>query len=236
MLALTLIPLSARAGTTFPFDDARYLQQGEKDGGLVHRTDEKASGALPLLVYLHGTNEKGPLHRGLGAPGFDVRSIVGSLNLPAMLVAGPSTTRDAWTGSRVWADFDLTRFVDAAEAALPSEVSVDRARVILAGHSGAGCNLKGGLLSGAGLAPYALLAIDVCMDADFGRAFAAASERSPVYVFWQESWPRDVAAFEAELTGRGNIEKVDVPGPTAHEDIVGIALSRALPRLLPKGG
>lgn len=238
-----MLPTSASAAgssTVFPYEDARYLQPGEKDGGLVHRTNDAASGALPLLVYLHGTNEKGPLHRGLGASGFDLRRTIESVDLPPLLIAGPSMTRDAWTGSRLWPDFDLTRFVDAVEKALPKGVSVDRARVVLAGHSGAGCNTSGGLLSRAGLSPLAILAIDTCLDADFGRAFGEAAQRAPVHVFWQESWPRDVAGFEAAFADtlqkdsarRGTIERLDVPGANPHDDIVPLAIARMLPELL----
>lgn len=237
---LFLVPqtaVAAGASSTFPFEDARYLQAGEKDSGLVHRTDTNAKGALPILVYLHGTNEKGPLHRGLGAPGFDLRKIS---NLAPMLLAGPSMTRDAWTGSRLWPDFDLTRFVETVDAALPDGVSVDRARVILAGHSGAGCNLKGGLLSPGGLAPRAILAIDTCLDADFGRAFGEATDRAPVHVFWQESWMRDVPAFETafndalqqNVARRGTIARMNVPGPNPHEDIVPLVVEQVLPGLL----
>jgi hypothetical protein len=243
IVSLAFLPKAAAAASasvTFPFDDARYLQPGEKEGGLVHRTDEGASGALPLVVYLHGTNEKGPLHRGLGAPGFDLRKTIETLDLPPLLIAGPSTTKDAWTGSKLWPDFDLTRFVDAVDGALPSGVKADRARVILAGHSGAGCNQTGGLLSRAGLSPFAILAIDTCLDADFGRAFGEAASRAPVHVFWQESWPRDVAGFEAAFTEalqkdsarRGTIERVDVQGPNPHEDIVPLTIARMLPELL----
>jgi hypothetical protein len=231
---VTETAVAAGASVTFPFDDARYLQAGEKEGGLVHRTDANANGELPILVYLHGTNEKGPLHRGLGSPGFDLRK---TPNLGAMLIAGPSMTRDAWTGSRLWPDFDLTRFVDAVDAALPDGVSVDRARVILAGHSGAGCNLKGGLLSPLGMTPRAILAIDTCLDGDFGRALGEAADRAPVHVFWQQSWARDVPAFETAFAealqlGRGTVTRMDVPGPNPHEDIVSLVLEQTLPGLL----
>ncbi len=237
ILLVTETAVAAGASSTFPFEDARYLQAGGKDGGLVHRTDANAKGALPILVYLHGTNEKGPLHRGLGAPGFDLRKIS---NLAPMLLAGPSMTRDAWTGSRLWPDFDLTRFVDAVDAELPDGVSVDRARVILAGHSGAGCNLKGGLLSPGGIAPRAILAIDTCLDADLGRAFGEAADLAPVHVFWQESWARDVPAFETAFTATlqkdaarlGTITRMDVPGPNGHEDIVPLVVEKVLPALL----
>lgn len=240
--SLIMSPLSAFAAgssTVFAYEDARYLQPGEKDGGLVHRTAD-ATGALPLLVYLHGTNEKGPLHRGLGAPGFDLRKTIEPLDVPPMLIAGPSMTRDAWTGSRLWPDFDLTAFVDAVDKALPSGVTVDRKRVVLAGHSGAGCNTSGGLLSRAGLSPLAILAIDTCLDADFGRAFGEAADRAPVHVFWQESWPRDVAAFEAAFADtlqkdsarRGAVVKLEVPGTNPHDDIVPLTIARMLPELL----
>lgn len=210
---------------TFAFEDERWLQPGEHDGGLAHVFDEVVAPA-PLLVWLHGTNEKGPLHRGLGAPGFDLRTFVPRTTI----VAGPSQTREAASGSRLWIGFDLTAFVDAVERA--TGVPIDRARVTLAGHSGAGCNATGGLLSRLGaVRPCAVIAIDGCLDARFGALFGALGEEVPVHVLHQQRvWPRDPRAFADAFAGRGVLEELDVPGDHPHEDIVPIALGRALSR------
>lgn len=219
---------------TFPFEDSRWLRPGERHGGLVHVFDdaqvldatvsEATSTPAPLLVWLHGTNELGPLHRGLGAPGFDVRAFVPR----SMMVAGPSQTREAASGSRLWIDFDLSAFVDAAERAAGR--AVDRARVTLAGHSGACCNATGGLLSPLGaVRPCAVIAIDGCLDARFGARFGELAEQAPVHVFYQQRvWPRDPAAFALAFAGRGRFEELEVAGEHPHEDIVPLALARAI--------
>jgi hypothetical protein len=249
-LTISLLAPSAAAApqsATFAFEDARYLRSGDREGGLVHAPgadDSVTTDPLPLLVFLHGVNESGPLHRGLGAGAFDLRAVVEDLAqrkaTRPFAVAGPSQNKEAWTGSRLWSGFDLDAFVDAVEAALPSGGRIDRERVVVAGHSGAGCNTSGGLLAPAGkIEPLAILALDTCMDAEFGKLFGEASRRAPVFVFHQTAlWPRDVGAFTAAFEaargdGEGAIEKLEVTGPNPHDDVVPIALRRALPRLFP---
>ena len=210
-----------RGTITFPFEDERWLHPGEREGGLAHVFDEVVDPA-PLVVWLHGTNDRGPLHRGLGAKGFDLRTLVPT----SFLVAGPSQTRDAASGSRLWTAFDLTRFVEAVEQATGR--AIDRTRVTLVGHSGAGCNVAGGLLSPLGaVRPCSVVAIDTCLDARFGARFADLAREVPVHVFRQTRvWPREPRAFEE--TFGGPVVALDVPGDNPHDDIVPIALARVL--------
>lgn len=251
LLASTAVALAASsasaaraADVTFPFDDERLLQPEEREGGLAHVAPGAGSEA-PLVVWLHGVNEKGPLHRGLGSPGFDLRAIVDELadasSIAPPIVAGPSQTRDAWTGSRLWSTFDLDAFVEEVEVATGTKV--DRGRVVLVGHSGAGCNPSGGLLSPMHeVKPLAILALDTCMDERFGKLLATAADVAPVHVVYQNAiWPREFDAFErvfkatlAEQPGRqGTFARVDAPGANPHDEVVPVALRRMLPKLLP---
>lgn len=247
LVVLLLAPASvARAATdlTFAYDDARLLQSDEHDGGLAHfRTG--GSGNVPLLVFLHGVNERGPLHRGLGAGGYDLRAIVDELAdadaIEPPMVAGPSQTRDAWTGSKLWGDFDLDEFVAATEKAVG--VKVDRGRIILVGHSGAGCNPTGGLLAPLGtVKPLAIVPIDVCMDDRFGRLFGERAGVAPVHVLYQDAlWPREFSAFKSALDAttagdparKATVTRYDAPGANSHEEIVRVGLRALLPVLLP---
>ncbi len=239
---------SARAAVTitFPFEDERFLQPGEREGGLAWVPSTIAEEGAPLVVFLHGTNDKGPLHRWFGAPGIDLRKtfeeLVVSGAIEAPIVAAPSQTKDAWTGSRLWSGFELAAFVDATARALPDGVTVDTNRIYLVGHSGAGCNPAGGLLGPrAGVSLRAIVAIDTCMDAKFGELLAGASDAAPVFVEWQPTWTRELDAFQNAFADtllkhkgrRGTITKHDLSGDEAHDLIVPTALSRLLPQLLP---
>ena len=228
---------------TFAFDDARLLRDGEHDGGLVWIGPRAHHEGAPLLVFLHGANGD-ILHRWLGGSG-DVRPMVAAWStLPgadAPIVAGPSQTRDARSGSSLFADFDLDDFVDAVEDALPPGVSVDEERVIVVGHSGAGCNEEGGIVSAPGgtIAPMALVAIDTCMDATFGDLLDDVMGDAPTWVFWESKWPRPIsdfrATFEDERPQLRHVVRIyhDAPaGELAHGAIVEKALPLALDALL----
>src|SRR5207244_2549079 len=155
----------------------------------------------PLVVFLHGKNGD-ILHRWLGGSG-DVRPIVASWStLPgadAPIVAGPSQTRDARSGSTLFSGFDLDAFVAAVAAALPAGVSIDDERIIVVGHSGSGCNEDGGIVTAprGNISPMALVAIDTCMDARFGDLLDDAVGDAPAWVFWESKWPRPIADFRA---------------------------------------
>lgn len=213
------------AGTVdFPFMDERYLASGQSNGGRVEVPD--ARGALPLLVYLHGNNDSGVLHRAMGgAPGDnDVRTMA-----PAgWMVAAPSQTRGA-KGQSLWAGFDLDAFVAAVEAAAGR--TVDRSRVVLSGHSGAGCTTGGGLLGKLGsVVPAKVVVIDVCMTPVYGSLYAALGALVPVEVYYQPfTWARDYAGFTRAFGTRGKVVQIDGPFTgNAHEQIVPLALGQAL--------
>lgn len=240
ILASVLLASSAVAAprtTTFAYDDGRLLRDGEQEGGLVH-ADRNDKGDLPLVVFLHGVNESGPLHRGLGGA-FDVRPALDELRtnngVAPFVLAGPSQTKEAWSGARMWSNFDLDAFVTAVSVQVP----IDTSRVILAGHSGAGCNAKGGIYAPRGkIVPMAILALDTCMDAGFGKLLGDAAKTTAVHAFWQSSiWPRDVDAFRKAIEqasgSPASITKLAATGANPHESIAALALKTTLPTLLP---
>jgi len=199
------------------------------------------------LVFLHGTNPARALHFWMGGGGRDLRPMAAALlankRIKPFIFAGPSQTRSADHGRNLWSHFDLDRFVGDVERALAGRATVDSSSVIVVGHSGAGCNLSGGLASdfwsGARVIPRSLVSIDPCLDADLGEAFARRPSAVPLWVMWQaRAWPRQPAAFERALTagaaaGRvDRIERLNVAGPTPHETILPLALERAVRDML----
>jgi hypothetical protein len=236
----------------FPFHDDVLLRDGQAGGGLTFVPEAVAEGhAAPLVVFLHGVNREATLHAWLGGRGVpDLTSVASTLaregRAQPFIFAGPSETRDARAGVRMWRDFDLDELVDAVDASLEGRAVVARDKVIVAGHSGAACNPDGGLLRAASVpghvVPAAILAIDTCLDADAGRAFGAASPEVPVYVRWERVvWPRplglflDTFATTAASTGRPSafIEELTGFGKRPHDEIVERALNELLPKLLP---
>lgn len=220
----------------FAFEDDLRLHPGEREGGTVFLTGaaESSREPPPILVFLHGINEHGPLHRGFGGGPFDLRPTLDALGLPLAAVA-PSQTRDAARGARLFANLDLAALVAAAERA--AERPLDRTRVIVAAHSGGGCNVDGGLFSPRGdLGVLAFVALDTCLDERFGARLAQLADVAPVYVEWQPGWTREVDACARALDGRATITRHDALGEGAHDAIVPIALARLLPVLLAAQG
>jgi hypothetical protein len=209
----------------FAYRDAEYLGPGQKLGGRAY-VPPGARNHARLLVYLHGNNDGRQMHSGMGATDttYDLRKIV-----PAdTIVAAPSQTRNA-SGAGLWSGWNLDAFVDAVEVA--TGAAIDRSNVILMGHSGAGCNAKGGLLAPLGtIKPRLAAVVDVCAGPAFGNAFGKLGEQVPVRVFYQTgSWPRDFAGFQTALRGRAPLEKIATPpGESPHSAIVPIVARRVL--------
>jgi hypothetical protein len=202
--------------TVFPYRDADFLSPGEAGGGMVVVPDGVAAGEkTPLIVLLHGVNLDQVLHMWFGTRGYpDVAAIgeraIASGAAPPFLLAAPSQTKGAWSGRRMWQDFDLDDFVRAVEAAALSQATVDRDAVFVIGHSGAGCNPDGGLLRVARatslVVPRAIFAIDTCMDEDSGAALGSSPESARVWVRFQaEIWPRPVERFRATFKAAADL-------------------------------
>ena len=239
-----LVGSDAAAGgttTTFPYRQKTLLYSRNPAGALAHVTSGAAHGAsLPVVVFLHGMNRDGIVHPWFGSPHGDLRAVVEPLvragRVVPFILAAPTHTRNA-TGARwMWPDFDLADFLDATDAALAGSARVDRSRVVLVGHSGAGCNPSGGLLGDGVLRahPFAVVAIDTCIDDDVTPRLAALAESAKLRFYWHRSWRRPVGDLAAACATCTIEEVVDLPPRSIpHVAMVPAVLVRALPELLP---
>jgi hypothetical protein len=231
------------AGTTitFPYRQRRLLHSRHGNGGLAYVTSGAERGAsLPVVVFLHGMNPDEQMHMWFSLPNGDLRTVleplVSSGSVAPFILAAPTQTRFA-TGARVmWPRFDLADFLEATESALDGRAHVDRSRVIVVGHSAAGCNVDGGIV-GEGVRstrPLAILAVDTCVDDRVVPELATMATSTRVRLFWQRGWARPIEAL-ARACESCEIEEVADLGPTqsAHSAILPEALRRALPELLP---
>ncbi|MDC0679209.1 hypothetical protein [Sorangium atrum] len=209
---------------------------------------------LPILVFLHGTNEARIEHRWMGGgPEGDVRRIAAQLmeagRIPPMLVAAPSAVLPAAVAvaRTSWPAFDLDAFLDATAARLRGVATVDRARVVVAGHSGGGCNKAGGIAAAlsASTPVHAALVIDTCMDVDIALPLARSRPTTHVVVSWQTmTWvKRPIADFrrafqrgvDAHPAAPGVLRELEPLIPTEpmpHDAMVPLVLRRWLPPLL----
>lgn len=230
-------PKAAYVGRAFVHD--RVLARG-------------ASKKAPLVVFLHGLNKELIPHRWMGGGNEgDVRRIVvelverGAIEPP--ILAGPgSVVPEAVSRGASFVAFDLDRFVELTRDALNGTATIDEHRVVVAGHSGAGCSAKGGLASvpRARSAPLAVLAIDTCMPGALAEALGAAPPQTHVVVTWQTaSWSREFEHFrrvfgasaKAHPAAEGTLRELDhLPArPRAHDATVAQTFDKWLPRILP---
>jgi pimeloyl-ACP methyl ester carboxylesterase len=208
----------------------------------------------PLVVFIHGTNAQLIKYRwmGGGREG-DVRRIVAEMmesqTIEPVIVAGPSSVEPAAivNARTSWPSFDLADFVDRLERSLGGLATIDRTRIIVVGHSGGGCNPKGGIATAARgpLAPLAAIAVDTCMDPEVGIELARARPETRVIVTWQtQGWLRRpfdlfVKAFRRECEGDGHgpaagrvLDHLRVTEPMPHDAMVPLTLRKWLPLLL----
>jgi hypothetical protein len=243
----------------YPYDG---LDVGHKERAWLGRAFVHSSIATvtekptPVLVFLHGMNTELIKYRWMGGgQEGDVRRIVAELmedgSIVPMIVAAPSTI-DAVTASNamlLWPAFDLDGFLDRTVERLAGIATIDRSRVFLVGHSGAGCNIRGGLATAlrAKTVPFADLVIDTCMATDFAKDLAHAPPATNVIVSWQPIswtdrffddfravWKREIKKAEPPL--EGVLRELDYQQPTqgsAHDAMVALTLKRWLPRLAP---
>lgn len=251
-------PLPALDGTSVEYDyDASDIGRRERawsGRAFVHR---KAAGApakaLPLLVFIHGLNVEKIKYRWMGGGNEgDVRRIVAELiesgQVPPMLVAAPSTVDPAAASNAMtsWPAFDLDTFLDRTAARLASVATIDKAQIIVAGHSGAGCNVKGGIATAlkAKADVLAGLVIDPCMGTDLAKDLAQVRPTLHVVVSWQtQSWDRPFEdfrrVFQRELKNAppaaGVLRELTPEKPTRpmpHDAMVELTLKKWLPKLL----
>jgi hypothetical protein len=212
-------PSDAGKSFDFAFHDEEYLLPRQHGGGRAYVPKQvTADTAVPLVVFLHGVNRRNRLHMWLGSGPADLRAKLDKWiargDLPPAVLAAPSQTRDAlWPGT-LWTGLDLDEFVTAAERAVAGRAQISRDQVIVAGHSGAGCNMEGGLLKIAAdrgaIRPIGIVALDTCLDAEVGQALARANELTRVAAYWQSvMWHRKVVDF---AIGFGLVRQEYPPG------------------------
>jgi hypothetical protein len=212
-----------------------------------------ADGApLPLVVFLHGLNRALIPHRWMGGGDEgDVRRIVGEMvargALPRLILAGPGSVQPAAvSGGASFPVFDPDRFLSLTEGALAGVARIDRSRIVVVGHSGAGCSASGGLVAAAKAQarPLAILAIDTCMPVPLAEALGGGPPETHVVVTWQTvSWKRDFAGFQRAFArakekrppAAGVLRELDaLPAmPRAHDATVSQTMEKWLPRVLP---
>ncbi len=250
-------PGAAHEDLTFAYGAPRYVpaRLGPQAGLVVIPRPAAAAAArgakVPLVVFLHGLNQDGPLHKWLGARGTpDMRPFFEGLQAEGktapFLVAAPSQTRDAASPWGMWQAFDLGDFVDHAAEALAGRVAIDRARVVVFAHSGGGCNLHGSALRAASArqpVPHAVVLADTCFDQGVAETLLLAAPSTHLLAYYQtQSWERDFAPFRRALFGDRSVGprdrrfvEVTFAGAGAHDRMFAVAATRALPELLPPG-
>lgn len=246
----------ALAGETidFEYDGADVKNKARAYTGRVF-VHEQARGKadLPLVVFIHGLNRELIPHRWMGGgKEGDVRRIVSDLiesgAIPPVILAGPgSVQKDAVAYGSSFPQFDLDKFLELVDASLEGRARIDRTRIIVTGHSGAGCSDKGGIVAATSSKqrPYAIVSIDTCMHGALAEALGHAHPDTHVVVTWQTaSWDRNFKHFE-EVFSKTTAENAPHAGilreldnlpaqPLAHDATVGQTYAKWLPRLLPK--
>lgn len=249
-------------GTSYDFDydggeghpERRWLGRV-----FVHRMAAAAQGqSLPVLVFLHGNNSEKIRYRWMGGgQEGDVRRIISEMiesgQIPPVLVAAPSSIDPNTMGvaGLSWPAFDLDVFLDRADARLGGASAIDRGRVLVAAHSGAGCNIRGGLNTAVHAKTTPVLAgfsVDTCMMLDLAKDLAHVRPSTHVVVSWQSiSWPeREFGAFRTVFQREvkkaapdaGVLRELDYQQPNVggvHDAMVWITLKKWLPRLLGPG-
>ncbi len=144
-------PVRGDCVVDFSYRDEKLLQETQTGGGRVWipAIARQRGGPYPLVVLLHGTDsmtKPGGVHRLLAPPldlSLEFKSALERGVAVPVIVAAPSQTRDAHASPSLWtsAGFNLADFVTVLEAELSvlGSARVDRRRVSVFGHSGAGC-------------------------------------------------------------------------------------------------
>ncbi len=246
-------------GTTYDFTydgkDVGHTERAWLGRSFVHK---KAAAdpvkALPLLVFVHGLNTELIKYRWMGGGNEgDVRRIVAEMieagQIPPMLVAGPSSVvpQNIVVAQASWMAFDLDHFVAKTEAALKGVATIDKTKIIVAGHSGGGCNIKGGIATAIKAKNvHTVMSIDTCMGTDLATALAQAKKSMNVIVSWQAiTWAnrplkdfrtvfeREVKKSPADTGILRTLDPMTPNIPSPHDAMVGLTLKKWLPVLLP---
>lgn len=245
----------APSGDTLDFDyDGKDI--GRPDRAWLGRAylPHKSRGAnkpLPLVVFLHGLNKELIPYRWMGGgKEGDVRKIVGDLvesgALPPVIVAAPSSViASAVSKGASWGGFDLDHFVERTKARLAGHAAVDEDKIIVVGHSGAGCSDAGGLATAgdSGRDLLAIISVDTCMGGGLAARLGGAKPETHVVVTYQAiTWQRPFGLFravfdrarDASPPRAGVFRVVEQLSPKAspHDATLPLTLERWLPKIL----
>ena len=252
VLSTLLFASPSRAGKSFDFafHDEELLFSGQHRGGRAYVPKQvNADEPVPLVVFLHGVNRNNQIHMWLGQGPDDLRARLDGWikrgDLPPVVLAAPSQTRLATWAGTLWTGIELEEFVLAAERSVAGRARISHDHVIVAGHSGAGCNASGGLLKIAAdrgnIQPIGIVALDTCLDAEVGRALAQASDATRIAAYWQSvMWSRKVVDFAVGFglvrqeypPGSDWFEHVNPKGRRPHDALVAPSLLQAVSVLL----
>jgi hypothetical protein len=194
----------------FSHADEQFLRVGQSRSSVAYVPEACGEAPLPVLALLHGVNESRTLYPWFGGS-HDLRPRLDSLariSSRKFIVAAPSQTKDVWLASATWSNFSPQAFIDDLSAALPSGCEVDREAVILAGHSGAGCNPEGGLATAidpdSAFQLAGLAFVDTCFDVKVATQVARRRSTTKLWILWQnQTWPRTPQPF---------LDRLNVPG------------------------
>lgn len=248
------IPELARGKTIDVVHDARDTKHFDEAWTGRMFIPREALGApaepRPLLVFLHGVNTDHTRFRFVGGKPEepDLRIIVARLVergvIPPLVVGAPTTTIACEIPFTMWPSFDLDRFVERAVRALRPHAAIDLERVVVVGHSGAGCNATGGLMSavaGTSLHLRGVMSIDTCMADTDAQIAAVTLPDTDLIVTWQPlTWPRPFDAFSSVFraasgaaTGRRLLDEFRPPANAhAHNAMVELTLEKHLATVL----
>jgi poly(3-hydroxybutyrate) depolymerase len=243
------------AGSThhYRFDGAQKRHLAWYGRAYLPPKSAQTKRALPLLVFLHGLNKARIKYRWMGGGHEgDVRAIVGKLvakgAIEPIVVAGPSSiVASQVSRGASWNFLDLDNFIDRTILALKGKVQIDAKRIVVAGHSGAGCSLAGGLATSANSKRQllGLLVIDTCMPPALApRLLRAATVNTHVVVTYQrKSWASRAfkrfgksfdAAQKKHPAAQGVLRKIvrQKPKRDPHNATVKLSLDQWLPPIL----
>lgn len=239
----------------FTYDASELKDRSRAYEGRIflHEKALKALGPVPLVVFIHGLNRALIPHRWVGGGDEgDVRRILSELmeagKIPPVILAAPgSIQKDAVSFGASFPAFDYDKFIELVKANLKG-AEIDDTRVIVTGHSGAGCSDKGGIIAAlnAKAAPLAVISIDTCMAGPLASALGAAPPDMNVIVTWQTAtWERNFDHFKKVFAAEKDkhppskdiLRELDhLPSlPRSHDATVKQTFDKWLPRLLPTG-
>jgi pimeloyl-ACP methyl ester carboxylesterase len=231
---------------SFRYQQKKLCYSRNGAGGLAHVAGSpKTAGApMPLVVFLHGMNSAGDMHMWMGDARGDLRALadawVARGEVEPFVLSAPTHTRFATGSTVMWPTFDAMDFVNATEQALGGRVKIDRTRVILVGHSAAGCNTQGGLwgdpVQAQAKSLRAVVAVDTCLDEPIAERIAALGQKTQIMFLHQPGWRRPVGDLGKTCeTARASCQTETFDGlhGNPHEAILPVAMLRALSTLIP---